>query len=282
VSPVPQGTGDFVRPRRAALTQPVRKALGELFLSLMRFQGNGVSRFPILAYHSIADMPGLDVETVAPSDFGEQMAWLASRRFEVVTVSELVQRMARPSGVRPMVAITFDDGYRDNIVAALPILQRYGFTASFYVASGYIGRQSGWNPVDYIGHRPMLTSRDIRMLSDSGQEIGSHTHSHTDLTRIDAALLDEELDRSRRILGDITGKPVVAFAPPYGRSNDTVVARVAHSGYTHLVKGGRFTSNPKGASPFDLRRITVARWDSVREFARKVSGAYQWLAFRDR
>src|SRR5262249_55311335 len=215
----------------------------------------------------ISDDSGSDVETVSPVDFKRQMAWLAAREFKVVTVSELVLTMARPSAGRRTLAITFDDGYRDNVVTALPILQRHGFHATFYISSAYIGGFSLWNPVDYIGHRPMLTASEIRRLSDAGQETGSHAHSHIDLTRVDGALLDEELDRSKVILADIIGKPVVAFAPPHGRSNGTVVARVAHSGYTHLVRGGRFTANPKGASPYDLRRITIARGDSLREFA---------------
>ena len=77
-------------------------------------------------------------------------------------------------------------------------------------------------------------------------------------------------------------KPVVAFAPPHGRSNGMVAERARRLGYSHLVRGGRFTANRKGTSPYDLQRITIARGDSLREFAKKVSGAYQWLTFRDR
>lgn len=269
-------------PRRAALTQPLRKALGEPFLQLATLRGYSGLRFPILTYHSISDEPGLDVETVTPGDFERQMAWLVARGFAAVTVSDLVCAMARPPARRCVVAITFDDGYRDNALTAFPLLRQYGFRATFYVSTAYIGGLSRWNPVEYIGYRPMLTSSDIRMLSDAGEEIGSHAHSHTDLTLADGAFLDEELRRSMRILADITGKPVVAFAPPHGRSNGMVVERARRLGYSHLVKGGRFTANLKETSPFDLQRITIARGDSLREFAKKVSGAYQWLTFRDR
>jgi peptidoglycan/xylan/chitin deacetylase (PgdA/CDA1 family) len=264
-------------PQRAALTQPVRKAIGELF-----FLWAGLQRFPILAYHSIADAPGQDVETVAPAEFERQMAWLAAGRFEVMTVSELVRVMAQPPTKRHIVAITFDDGYRDSLLISLPILQRHGFRATFYIPTAYIGGLSAWNPIDYIGHRPVLTAPDIRTLSEAGHEIGSHAHSHVDLTSVDPTRVEEELERSQRVLADITGKPVVAFAPPHGRSNGIVAERARHLGYSHLVKGGRFTANPKETSPFDLQRITIARGDSLREFTKKVSGAYQWLKFRDR
>ena len=269
-------------PARAAVTQPFRKALGELFLLATRLRGYKVSGFPILAYHSVADDPGPDVETVAPADFGRQMAWLAARGFEVVTVSEVVQAMARPSANGRVVGVTFDDGYRDNLLIAFPILQRYRFLASFYISTAYIGGLSVWNPSDYIGHRPMLAAAEVRVLSDAGHEIGSHAHHHIDLTSVDGALVDEELSQSQRILAGVTGKPVFAFAPPHSRSNEAVVQRAARLGYTHMVRGGRFTANPAGTSPFDLRRITIQRGDSLREFARKVSGAYQLLAFRDR
>jgi len=251
-------------------------------LPLAGLRGYSFRQFPILTYHSISDAPGSDVETVAPHDFERQMAWLKRRGFEVVRVSDLLVAMTGASSKRRVLSVTFDDGYRDNLVTALPILRRYGFRATFYIPTAYIGGLSLWNPIDYIGHRPMLTAREIRSLSRAGQEIGSHAHSHTDLTLVDSAALDEELDRSREILSDIIGTAVVAFAPPYGRSNEAVVSRVVRLGYKHLVRGGRFTANPKDASPFNLCRITIAREDSFREFGRKVSGAYQWLTFRDR
>ena len=269
-------------PPRAAVTQPLRKALGELLLLATRLRAFKASGFPILAYHSVADDPGPDVETVAPADFERQMAWLAARGFEVVTVSEVVRAMARPSANGRVVGVTFDDGYRDNLLIAFPILQRYGFLGSFYVSTAYIGGLSVWNPGDYIGHRPMLAAAELRMLSDAGHEIGSHAHNHIDLTSVDDALLDEELSQSQRILADVIGKPVVAFAPPHSRSNEAVVQGAARLGYTHMVRGGRFTANPAGTSAFNLRRITIERGDSLREFAKKVSGAYQFLAFRDR
>jgi peptidoglycan/xylan/chitin deacetylase (PgdA/CDA1 family) len=269
-------------PRRGALTQPLRKAVGELFFLFARLRGYSAPRFPILAYHSVSDEPGSDIETVRPVDFECQMSWLAARGFEAVTVSDLIAVITRPSPRRRVVAITFDDGYRDNLVTALPILRRHGFRATFYISSAYIGGLSRWNPVEYIGHRPMLGNSEIRALSAAGHEIGSHAHSHVDLTSVDPARVEEELERSRRVLADITGEPVVAFAPPYGRLNGMVAERARRLGYSHLVRGGRFTANPKGAAPYDLQRITIARGDSLREFAKKVSGAYQWLTFRDR
>ncbi len=263
-------------------TQPLRKALGEAFFLATTLRGYSAPLFPILAYHSISEESGSDVETVAPDVFESQMAWLAGRKFKAVTVSELVCAMARPTAAGRVLAITFDDGYRDNIMTAFPVLQRYGFYATYYIPTAYIGGLSLWNPVDYIGHRPVMTDTEIRRLSDAGQEIGSHAHSHVDLTFLDDPRLNEELRQSGEILGDITGRPVVAVAPPHGRSNRKVAECAARLGYAHLVRGGRFRSNPKGASPYDLRRITIARGDSLREFVKKLSGAYEWLSHFDR
>jgi peptidoglycan/xylan/chitin deacetylase (PgdA/CDA1 family) len=209
------------------------------------------------------------------------MAWLAARGYQAVTVSELLKAMTRVA-TRRYLAVTFDDGYLDNLVTALPILQRYGFLATFYIPTSYIGGLSIWNPVDYIGHRPMLSAPGIRALSEAGQEIGSHSHHHRDLTLLDDAGLDEELGRSKKILEDVTAKSVVAFAPPHGRTNRTVADHAVGLGYAHLVKGGRFVANYSTASAFNLRRMTIARKDSLREFAKKVSGAYQWAGIRDR
>jgi peptidoglycan/xylan/chitin deacetylase (PgdA/CDA1 family) len=238
--------------------------------------------FPILAYHSVADDVGRDVETVSPTAFASHAQWLSDHGIRGVSVSELVDHMQGRAGPARVVGLSFDDGYKDNISTAFPILQRHGFAATVYVATAYIGGESRWNATDYIGHRPMLSAEEIRTLCVGGIEIGSHSHTHADLTRLDQRESDRELEQSRDALGEIVGRPVRGLAAPFGRANTALAQRAAQAGYQHLVIGGRFLANAATSDPFALRRITIGREDSLREFARKVSGAYQWLSFWDR
>ena len=269
-------------PWRSVVTQPLRRALAEPFLFLAwsrRFRPHG---FPILTYHSVSSTAGTDVETVHPQAFERQMEWLQRHAIEGVTVSDLLERMSSGKAARPAVGLTFDDGYLDNHATVLPILKAFGMRATFYIVAGYVGGVSGWNAPGYIGHRPMLGRSEIADLVAAGMEIGSHSMGHADLTQLGMDRLDEDLLRSREALKKMTGRPVIGLAAPFGRRNGAVASRAALAGYRHLVGGGRFTANGRGTPPYDLRRITIARGDSLREFAKKASGAYGWLSFRER
>jgi peptidoglycan/xylan/chitin deacetylase (PgdA/CDA1 family) len=266
-------------PWRAHFTQPLRKLVAEPVFALARLRRTLVTGFPILAYHSVSQTEGDDAETVSPRAFADQLAWLKESGVSVVTVSELTERMRHVDD--PALALSFDDGYADNLTHAWPVLATHGFRATVYVASAYIGKQSTWNREDYIGHRPMLSSDGIRELSKGGIEIGSHSHSHVDLTSLNAEAVTKELSRSRDALSQIVQKPVSGFAAPFGRANAALAEHVKRSGYQHMVVGGRFVPNAAEADMFRLRRITVARADTLREFAKKVAGAYRWLWFRE-
>jgi peptidoglycan/xylan/chitin deacetylase (PgdA/CDA1 family) len=260
----------------------MRRAIAEPFLLWASWHSFRPQGFPILTYHSVADVEGADVETVRPASFEGQLAWLARHGIMGATVSELVDSMASEEQSSAAVALSFDDGYLDNYQTALPLLSAYGMRATFYVVAAYVGTTSSWNPVDYIGHRPLLGRPEIEALARHNMEIGSHGLSHVDLTELTEAQLDEELVRSRRILQELAGSAVRGLAAPFGRSSPLVESRAARTGYTHLVRGGRFIANRQDTPPHELCRITVARDDSMREFAKKVSGAYRWLSLWQR
>jgi peptidoglycan/xylan/chitin deacetylase (PgdA/CDA1 family) len=228
----------------------------------------------------VSESPGHDIETVAPAAFEAQMAWLAANGLSGVSVSELLSlATVRP---RRCVALSFDDGYRDNAEVVGPVLQRYGFRATIYVATAGIGGVSFWNRREYIGHRSMLGTGDIVSLARQGIEFGSHGHAHLDMTQLDEQEIDLELQRSHEALAAILGKRVRGFACPFGRWNARLRERVIGAGFHHMVLGGRFSLNSAVCDPYGLARITIARGDSLREFAKKATGAYRWLAFRDR
>src|SRR5687767_4834174 len=104
----------------------------------------------ILMYHSVAhDDAARFIEPsnrIAPRLFERQMAFLAARR-RVVALSELVEEIA--SGKSPSagtVCITFDDGYRDNLTVAAPILEKYRLPATLFLATGYVERaENQWS-----------------------------------------------------------------------------------------------------------------------------------------
>jgi peptidoglycan/xylan/chitin deacetylase (PgdA/CDA1 family) len=253
--------------------------MGEIPFALSALRGFRVAGFPILTYHSISDEPGWDVETVTPEAFDAQMRWLRGHGFRTVTMSALAESLRDPPDGRT-VAITFDDGYQDNLTHALPILARYAAVATCYVPTADIGGLSTWNPRDYIGHRRMLDADGIRALNRGGVEIGSHGHNHVDWRALDESTVRLEIARSLEILQRILGSDVRGLAPPHGKTEGRIARIARELGLYHVVKGGRFAVASPGDSPWDLARITIARGDSLREFGKKVTGAYSFLSWR--
>src|SRR5215471_8104408 len=94
--------------------------------------------FPILTYHRVNDEGDPFFPSMPSSVFAQHMAYL-SRSYRVLTVEELVERMQRKSVPRNAIAITFDDGYRDNLTHAAPILARHGLAATIFLTTGFIG-----------------------------------------------------------------------------------------------------------------------------------------------
>ena len=142
----------------------------------LAFRGNTVNRrsngtLDILTYHAVT--PGaapLDDWCFLPArQFAAQMAFLHRFRFNVVPLNEAVDAIAAGRLRRRTVAITFDDGYTNNITTALPILERYGFPATVFLVSGLIGSKKGLWP-----------SRIIAALSASERveiEVGSRRYA---------------------------------------------------------------------------------------------------------
>jgi peptidoglycan/xylan/chitin deacetylase (PgdA/CDA1 family) len=100
--------------------------------------------FPVLTYHSVNDDGDPFFPAVSTAVFERQMAYLAATH-RVLTVEELTDRMARGDVPRDAIAVTFDDGYRDNLTHAAPILARHGLPATVFLATGFIGaREVPW------------------------------------------------------------------------------------------------------------------------------------------
>lgn len=98
----------------------------------------GAQAFQILTFHRVNDdhdpfFPALGIEV-----FERQMTYIAGA-YRVLTVEELVDRMRRHALPRNALAITFDDGYRDTLSHAAPILARHGLPATIFLATGFIG-----------------------------------------------------------------------------------------------------------------------------------------------
>jgi len=259
----------------------IKKALQVIFL----FSGyvqvrnlwlriRGQSLITVLAYHRV-DTPDGDVNNVSPENFARQMACLRSR-YHVVSVAELLGILARERASGRVVVVTFDDGYRDNYLNAVPILERFGIPACFFLSSGIVGTERHFDHDLELAGRPLpvLTWDEVRAMAGMGFEIGSHTVNHARLSECDLPRLRYELEGSKAELERQLGKPVTLFSYPFGRESDfspAAATAVKMAGYacTFSAFGG---INRPTANPHEIRRQGVADTDSLLAFRAWVEG----------
>jgi peptidoglycan/xylan/chitin deacetylase (PgdA/CDA1 family) len=119
-----------------------------------------------------------------------------------------------PTGFsRPLISITFDDGWTNQYTNAFPLLQQYGLPATFYIISGELTDQPGY-----------MSAAQVVSLHNAGEEIGSHSITHPDMTTLTATQLQNEMSNSQATLQGVIGLPVTDFAYPFGAYNANTIA----------------------------------------------------------
>jgi peptidoglycan/xylan/chitin deacetylase (PgdA/CDA1 family) len=184
----------------------------------------------ILTYHSI-DSSGSPI-SVSEESFRGHLRFFGSGRVRVVPLAELA---ALPDET-DAVALTFDDGFLNFTSAAMPTLGHLGFPATVFVVSDAVGSTNAWggHETDGIPTLPLMSWPDVQRARASGFEVGAHTRTHPDLTRLSSAQVEDEIEGSAaRVFKEIGERPR-RFAYPYGYVNDDV-ANVARRVFEHSV-----------------------------------------------
>lgn len=193
-------------------------------------------------YHSIQTVDRREVMRslhVRPRSFLNQMRLLKMLGYRGCSVSEIQKALTAGSDEK-LVALTFDDGYSNFFVNALPILKNFRFTATVYVISGLIGGTNIWDRKSGISENSLMNHDQIRFCSDEGDiEIGCHAMSHKSLID-ESIVLSTEIDEAKARLEDWFGKDCLAFCYPYGHFNQQVVDAVKNAGFssgTTMLRG---------------------------------------------
>jgi len=226
--------------------------------------GRSSVRVPILMYHYIrvnpdpGDRLGFNL-SVTPADFAHQMEWLAEHAYHPVDFDDLRSYLLGNQSLpaRPVI-LTFDDGYRDMYTTAFPILRAHQFKGVSYVVSGFL------NSPRYITVEMLLE------MDAGGIQIGAHTVSHADLTKISAGSLHHEVFDSKADLESLLGHPVVDFCYPSGKFSDAVVRVVQGAGFESATTTEPGVSH-SARDRFVWTRVRVNGGESLEQFATDLS-----------
>ena len=226
-------------------------------------------RVAVLTYHMIED--ALSPLAVSPDEFRGHLEVLAASGAPVVAPSRLAGKLGADSASDGF-AITFDDGFASVARFALPILKEYGFPFAVFVVTSRAGKDNDWpGQPSWIPRRPLLDWDSIRSLAAAGGEIGSHTASHADLTRLAPNAALEEMERSRREIEERLGRPPVLFAYPGGLSDPG--SRAAAGSLFAASFGTRHARMRDGDDRAEIPRVEICYFRAVRKFRRLFSPA---------
>ncbi len=219
----------------------------------------------ILTYHAIgAQGEEGTMYRVPRRRFRRQLRYLHLRR-TVVSVDQLLRdHLADKPTIGNCVAITLDDGYRDNYDHAFPALRRHGFPATAFVVTSLMGKSNTWDSEGELVGRDIMTWDQAREMESGGVQIGSHTVTHCDLSVASTTVVRNELEESRDDLRRELGKSDLLLAYPFGEYNSQVRELAEASGYRAActVKEGFVTPT---VGRFDLPRVHVdGRYGIVR------------------
>jgi peptidoglycan/xylan/chitin deacetylase (PgdA/CDA1 family) len=254
------------------MRRPLRRAVAALTrFARPRAEGPLVR---ILTYHRVNDTHPRDRLTVRPQAFAAQMEELRAAR-AVVTLDQAVSALRgdRPIPARA-VAITFDDGYRDNFTFAVPILEKFGFSATFFIATGYIGTSATLDRYRACcAEDGTLDWDQVGEMRARGHTIGGHGCDHLELARLSPAAARAEIEACQRDIHRRTGAPASLFCYPRGSETPDVRRLVASAGFAAactVEPGG----NAAGADLLGLRRTEVSGDDDIADFRLKLDGEF--------
>ena len=221
-------------------------------------------------YHAIGEPGEAPARFVLPVEtFERQMAWLARLRFRVVRLETVVRGLlAGEPPPRHAVALTFDDGTRDNRSLALPVLERYGFPATAFVVTDAMGGSVSWSDRPGLAGRPIMTWAEALELEPL-VSLEPHTRTHPSLPTLDDSQLADEVRGSREELSAHTGRSHALFAYPYGHFDERVAKAAESAGFIAACSVKRGLSDAT-TPPFALKRYEIGGGDPLTLFLRTV------------
>ncbi|MGQ9630365.1 MAG: polysaccharide deacetylase family protein [bacterium] len=218
-------------------------------------------KIPVLLLHHV-DIPPQGARLrgiyIAPHSLDRLLGYLNWRGYRTVSLDDLVLHIEGKRRLPPKsMVITFDDGYKDNHTSALPILQKYGFSATVFLVAGDIGGWASWESEEYDSDLPLLSAGEIEEMERNGIEFGSHSLTHPRLNRVTPEELRKEICASKALIEGLLDQPVRFFSYPYGNHNDEVKRLLRDCGYRGAVSTIPGMNDFARGDPLNIKRVEI-------------------------
>jgi peptidoglycan/xylan/chitin deacetylase (PgdA/CDA1 family) len=238
-------------------TQVVKKDSAQAFSGPIADPATIMARkeVPVLCYHHIRDVPMISKSSsgyeVTVNEFKQQMKMLADSGYHSILPDQLYNYLTRgtPLPDKPFM-ITFDDTDGEQFLVAKPEMDKYGFKAVYFIMTISMNRPR------------YMTKEQIKQLSDEGHVIACHTWDHHMVTKYTGDDWEKQLDKPKKQLEAIIGKPIEYFAYPFGLWNEKAIPEIKSRGYKLAFQLS--TKRDPQEPLFTVRRMIVSpEWSAT-------------------
>jgi peptidoglycan/xylan/chitin deacetylase (PgdA/CDA1 family) len=227
---------------------------------------NGYQTVPILVYHNFSKTRA-EKTTLTKDDFDAQMKYLKQNHYHIISLDQLMGFLDYKEQLpEKSIVITFDDAWHSAYDIALPILIKYGFTATFFIYT------------DFIGGGKALSWEDIKLLSKMGFDIQCQTKTHRNLSipyknesfKEYFKSIEMEITYPKKLFKKMLNKDCRYLAYPYGETNNLVISILKKHGFRGAFTLGR-GPNPFFIDKFRINRFVIYGDYDIEQFKKYVS-----------
>ena len=224
-------------------------------------------KIPIISYHSINN-ENCPI-SLSLKEFEKQLVFFKKNNFHSIHFNEIKNTSSKKF------IITFDDGYKDLITNALPLLKKYDFTATCLIISNLIGKRNIWDEYkENIKDKELMNLSDINYWLKNGMKIGSHSKNHKKLTKLDDKEKIDEIINSKNELESLIGSAIDSFCYPYGLYNENIV-NIVKEKYDFAFTTNRSRFNTNKHNKYLLPRIDMGKKISIFKLYLKAFTPYE-------
>jgi peptidoglycan/xylan/chitin deacetylase (PgdA/CDA1 family) len=247
----------------ALMKRRIKAIAGHLLYRSSAYRSLWPGRALIVVFHRVDDRYPTDPITVTRKAYKSYLDFFTAY-FRVLSLSELLAKLARNADISRDVVITFDDGYLDNWTVAAPELAARGLPACFFVTTGFIGSsRDAWWDTERGVRSEWMTWDHVRSLHAAGFELGAHTVSHVNLAACDRETALREITGSKAQLEAETNSVVRHFAYPFGgvdHFSADCLEIVQQAGFASCASAYHGARIRRGDDPYSLRRAGITPW----------------------